>query len=382
MESETIVLEEEQSRDWADETVSARVAAIARGPLADVASKIDSAGYYPLDIMASLGEAGALGVHLDAHGRRFGLSIASMQQASRVCGATGFLMWAHDVCGLYMEQSGNPALTGARLVDHASGQRFGGTALSNPMKALSGIEPMMLKATRVPGGYVINGTLPWVSHIRQGQYCGAIAAVQRDDGASISHEIMFMLECDERVELRHCPVFSGMEGTSTWGIRLRDYFVGEGSMIADPARPFIARIKPAFILLQVGMALGVAQGAIDSCFEVEPMLGHVNRFLHDRPQELAAELDDAMRALARLVNTPFDGSKDYLLDVLDLRVQGAELALRAAQSSLLHQGARGYLMSAAPQRRIRESHFVAIVTPAIKHLRWEMARISREVMPA
>jgi hypothetical protein len=56
--------------------------------------------------------------------------------------------------------------------------------------------------------------------------------------------------------------------------------------------------------------------------------------------------------------------------------------LRAAQASLLHQGARGYLMSAAPQRRIRESHFVAIVTPAIKHLRWEMARLSAEELPA
>ena len=49
---------------------------------------------------------------------------------------------------------------------------------------------------------------------------------------------------------------------------------------------------------------------------------------------------------------------------------------------LLHQGARGYLMSSAVQRRVRESHFVAIVTPAIKHLRKEIARLSAEVMPA
>jgi hypothetical protein len=48
----------------------------------------------------------------------------------------------------------------------------------------------------------------------------------------------------------------------------------------------------------------------------------------------------------------------------------------------MHQGARGYLKSAAPQRRIREAQFVAIVTPAIKHLRWEMARLMKEEMPA
>jgi alkylation response protein AidB-like acyl-CoA dehydrogenase len=68
--------------------------------------------------------------------------------------------------------------------------------------------------------------------------------------------------------------------------------------------------------------------------------------------------------------------------VLDARAHGGELALRAAQSALLHQGARGYLMSSAVQRRVRESHFVAIVTPAIKHLRKEMDRLTREELPA
>jgi len=34
------------------------------------------------------------------------------------------------------------------------------------------------------------------------------------------------------------------------------------------------------------------------------------------------------------------------------------------------------------QRRVRESHFVAIVSPAIKHLRKEMARLSAMELPA
>jgi acyl-coA dehydrogenase-like len=32
-------------------------------------------------------------------------------------------------------------------------------------------------------------------------------------------------------------------------------------------------------------------------------------------------------------------------------------------------------MKSAPQRRVRESHFIAIVTPAIKHIRKEIARL-------
>ena len=69
------------------------------------------------------------------------------------------------------------------------------------------------------------------------------------------------------------------------------------------------------------------------------------------------------------------------VDVLDVRAQVSELSLRA-QSALLHQGARGYLMSSPVQRRIREAHFVAIVTPAIKHLRWEMSKLMKADLAA
>ncbi len=363
-----------------DAAILAATAAIAEGPLAAAAARIDH-GEYPLPILGDLGAAGALGAHLDRNGGRFGLAISAMESASRACGATGFLMWAHDVCGLYLEQSGNPALMGAMLDDHARGRTFGGTALSNPMKAFSGIEPLLLKARKVQGGYAVRGNLPWVSHIGRGQYCGAIAGVEGSDGGT-SHEIMFLLRCDDRADLRTCPTFSGMEGTSTYGIRLDDYFVPEADLIADPARPFIGRIKAAFILLQTGMALGVSAGAIASMREVAGPLGHVNQFLDDQPDDLEAELEEMRAAILALAQTPYDTSKDYLLSVLDARAQGAEFALRTTQSALLHQGARGYLASAGPQRRIREAHFVAIVTPALKHLRWEMARLSRDVLPA
>ena len=359
----------------------ANVKQITTGALASAAYQIDHEGFYPTDILRALGQAGAFGAHLERNGQNTGLAIDAMREIARNCGSTGFLAWCHDVCGLYLEQSGNPALTGVMLDEHACANTLGGTALSNPMKTFAGIEKMLLRAKRVQGGYRVSGALPWVSHIGRGQYCGAIAGVYLDDG-STSHEIMFLLRCTDDVVLRPCPEFSGMEGTSTWGLRLDDYFVGEDALIADPAKPFIARVRAAFILLQTGWALGVTQGGIESMLEVEPLLGHVNKFLNDRPDDMQAELDDLSQRIQTLALTPFDGSTDYVLSVLDARAQSAELSLRASQSALLHQGARGYMMNTAPQRRIREAHFVAIVTPAIKHLRWEMARLSKQVLPA
>ncbi|MEM0911471.1 MAG: acyl-CoA dehydrogenase family protein [Pseudomonadota bacterium] len=360
-----------------EETIVSNVETISRDLLAPEANRIDQEGFYPTEIMSKLGEAGAFATHLDAYGQRFELTLKNMNTISRYCGSTGFITWCQNVCGIYMEASDNPALI-TRLPDHATGISLGGTGLSNPVKALTNIEAMALKAVKVDGGYVVSGLLPWVSHIAHGQYCGTIAGVEGSD----SHEVMFLLDITEQVKLTKCPKFSAMEGTSTWGIHLEDYFVSEDQIIADPVRPFLQRIRGAFILLQTGWGAGVIQASIDACREVESSLGHVNQYLHDRPDELEAELEELTRRMNVLAKTPYENSKEHMLDILDTRAFCSELSLKASQSALLHQGARGYLMKSKPQRLIREAHFVAIVTPAIKHLRWEMAKMMKEPEPA
>ena len=358
------------------------VRSIAQGDLAKNVQAIDQQGLYPESILRQLAAAGAMSAHLRApHGfNDFGLAIQSIAEVSRVCGSTGFMMWCQAVCGLYLQEASSPALQGRTLSMHVSGERLGGTALSNPMKTYAKIESFMLKAVRVKGGYQVSGSLPWVSNLGQGHYCGAIASINNGNDA---RELMFLLRCDAQgVTLRECPHFSGMEGTGTYALHLNDYFVPAAEVIAEPARPLIKKIRAAFVMLQCGMAVGVIQGAIDSMWAVEDQLGHVNRYLEDRPDALEEELNELSARIAMLAQTPFDDSDAFFIQVLDARAHGAELSLRAAQSALLHQGARGYLLSSEVQRRVRESHFVAIVTPAIKHLRSEMARLSQETLPA
>jgi alkylation response protein AidB-like acyl-CoA dehydrogenase len=362
----------------------AAVRVIAQGPLASQAYEIDR-GTYPVDVLKQLAASGAMSAHLeqaDGTPGDYGLAIQAMAEASKVCGATGFMMWCQCVSGLYMQASGNEALMGDRLARHIAGQTLGGTGLSNPMKSFAQIEALLLKATAVEGGYSINGTLPWVSNLAPSHYFGAVATVQTDDTGS-SREVMFMLPCDAPgVTLKPCPEFSGMEGTGTYSVHCKDLFIGADNIVADPAKPCIARLRGGFVLLQCGMAAGVVQGAIDSMWAVEGQLGHVNQFLEDRPNELQVELDELISRVMKLAETPFDTSTDYFINVLDARAHGAELCMRAANSALMHQGARGYLMQSEVQRRVREAQFVAIVTPAIKHLRKEMARLSAEEMPA
>ena len=356
------------------------VRTLAQGPLSARARAIDE-GAYPEDLLTQLAAMGAMGAHIDRPGKpgNYMATIAAMAEAGKVCGATAFMMWCQSVCALYMDASANPALTGERLSAHLAGAGLGGTGLSNPMKSFAQIESFLLKATPTDGGYLVNGTLPWVSNLAGNHYFGAIASVVGANG----QEVMFILKCDAPgVTLKSCPKFSGMEGTGTYAVQCKDLFIGSDDIVADPARPFIRNIRAAFVMLQCGIAAGIIQGAIDSMWAVEDQLGHVNQFLDDRPDQLQAELDDLLGRVTELAQTPYDSSNEFFIDVLNARIDGGELCMRAANSALMHQGARGYLMQSDVQRRVREAQFVAIVTPAIKHLRKEVAALCAEDMPA
>jgi alkylation response protein AidB-like acyl-CoA dehydrogenase len=140
---------------------------------------------------------------------------------------------------------------------------------------------------------------------------------------------------------------------------------------------FLRRARAGIVLLQFGMGVGNIQSCIDMSREVEPLLGHVNRYLDDRPDELQEELDDATEAALALAEDPFEDSDDFFREILQLRLAAGELALRASQSAMLHTGAKGYLQAAPAQRKLREAYFIAIVTPAIKHLRKELDEMAR-----
>lgn len=323
-------------------------------------------GYYPLDEMSILGKAGLFAPHLSEHGSRFDLAILANAQVGRVCGTTAFLTWCHQVMGLYLDQSDNITLKHTILPKHAQAITFGGTALSNPMKTWANIETMRLIAKKDGQGYAITGRLPWISHIAPNQYCGAVAKIDGTDD-----EVFFLLKFDqERAntwQLHTCPTFAGMEGSSTWRIELSDYPISTDDIIALPCKDFIKRIRGAFVLMQMGIGAGIIMGAIDDITEGTAVS---NAFLEDQAGTLQDELNRLMARTATLARTPFETHIDFFLDVLDVRTQGGLLSLKATQAAMLHQGAKGYLLTSAPQRRLREAQFVAIVTPAIKHLRY------------
>ncbi|MDP3585009.1 MAG: acyl-CoA dehydrogenase family protein [Thiobacillus sp.] len=336
---------------------------------------IDQKGVYPGDFLKQLGALGGLGslTPLEHGGTALGLghAIRVIEEASKECVSTGFLLWAEYALQWYVINSSNRALAAEMLPIMARGEVLGGTAQSNSMKSCVGIEEARLKAARVDGGYVINGVLPWVSNIGPEHVFHMGARLPDTPGLVIG----LMHGSTPGLTLMQNAHFIGMEGTNTFACQFRDVFLPDSRVVchAEEFDAFRDRTKSAFILLQMGMGLGLVDACVNMMTRADRQFGHVNRFLDVQADALQAELDAARAATYALADRiERDGSAPHVRETLEVRLAGSELSLKAANAAMLHMGAKGYLSNNAAQRRLREAYFIAIVTPAIKHLRKEL----------
>lgn len=337
-------------------------------------------GQYPRDFMRALGKLGGFAAVVPQEQGGQGLSLAEqldvISAVGEQCGATAFSVWCQSVSTWYLHSTSNALAKARFLTDVANGDLLCGTGMSNTVKHLAGIEKMHLNAEQQGDKYIVNGVLPWVSNIGEEHLIIVCAQLAPE------RYVMFAVQCNaDNLSLHDCPAFSGMEGTQTYNVRFNNVVISQDQVLAHPEqfKAYIDTIKPGFILTQAGMGFGVAQASIDTIAQTNKTHAHVNMYLDDQEQELEQELNQLKETAYQLAAQIHQGEA-LLIDVLRLRAKASELCLRATNSAALHAGARGYLMRHGAQRRSREAMFVAIVTPALKHLRKEIAHLQAEAM--
>ncbi len=347
----------------------------ARTELRPLADAIDREGFYPETYLRELGKLGGFAAAVPTEYDGLGLDLSTQIDIttliSRECGSTGFMVWCQSTCAWYLLNSPNAEVRDRYLKDVARARLLAGTGMSNTVKHLAGIEKINLRAVRTEDGYQVSGSLPWVSNV-SADHLAVVAAYVQDEGY-----IMFAVRCDTPgVSLRPCLEFSGMEGTQTLCIRFDKVRLNQADIIAHPEQfnAYIQRIKPGFVLGQTGMGLGIIEASLETMEDTNATHAHVNVFLDDQVDDLRAQLQPLKSRIRELARATKNGNPQ-VLDVLKARLAISELCLRATHSAVLHTGAKGYLMNHPAQRRQREAVFVAIVTPALKHLRKEIHAI-------
>lgn len=353
-----------------------RVAARVKSELAPQVVDIDVKGVYPDAFLRGLGADGLYAAHVPAAmgGAGLGLDalIRGMEEVSKVCGSTGFMAWCQSALAWYLVNTDNAALRERLLPGVMRGEILGGTGLSNLMKNCAEIEELRLKAKRVDGGYMVNGVLPWVSNLGPDHWFGVGIAVE-----GMGTMLAAVHGGQQGLNMVQNAHFVALEGTRTFACQFRNVFVPDAEVLAHPAEfaDFVKRIKPGFVTMQCGIALGLIDDCVAIMRESDETHAHVNQYLDDQADGLAAELEGARSAIYDLASRISAKAPVTPKEVLSLRAAGSELALKASNAAMLHSGAKGYLIRNPAQRRVREAIFVAIVTPALKHLRKELAAL-------
>ena len=356
--------------------VQEKVGSIARKALTGMVAEIDQQAVYPESIIRELGASGAFAMHLPGYAPgapSLRNAIEAMQTVGEQCLSTSFCMWCQDALGWYIYNSDNEALKEKLGPSVAAGKVLGGTGLSNPMKTLYNIERLRLSGTKVPGGYKVKGLLPWVSNLGDDHYFGGIFELKDTPG----HYVMAVIDCsDDAVTLSMDNKFVALDGTRTFAVQVRDLFIPDQLILADPIDSYLPKIRGGFVLLQAGMAFGLIQSSIDLMKQMRPSLGHVNKYLEEQPEAFEEELAGMKELVWELCETPHETDPEYWRNVIQARLVAGEATVKAAHAAMLHCGARGYVENAEAQRRLRESYFVAIVTPATKQLRKMLAEMA------
>ena len=321
--------------------------------------RIDAEAYYAENYLRKLGEAGFLSSENKSKKDTIMDEMYLVEETAKVCMTTAFCLWCHLAALTYVRNTKNEKLKNELLPALESGEILAGTGLSNPMKFYAGLEKLHLSAKKVEGGYLVSGVLPSVSNLGKGHSFGFVA------GLNDTEQIMGIVSCDvEGLQLKEKVDYLAINGSATYACSFKDVFIPNENILSEDAGAFIEVIRPAFLLYQIPLGLGVTQASIESIEKVCQRQNGCNQYLKNRPEDLRQE-EEKIQAK---IQTLFDQEHVPFKEIAAIRLQSAYLTLEAVQASMLHNGSAGYLQNCAPSRRLREAYFFANLTPTIKHL--------------
>lgn len=226
----------------------------------------DEAQHFPVDLFKKLGEQGFMGVLVPEEYGGSGLGyneyVAVIDEIAQVCGSIGLSVAAHNsLCTGHILQHGNEAQKKKYLPLLASGEWIGAWGLTEPNTGSDALR-MKCVATKVAGGWVINGTKNWITHGKSGNV--AVVLVRTGELLDSRGISAFIVE-------RETKGFSagkkenklGMRASETAEMIFDECFVPDENLIGQEGEGFIQAMK----ILDGGrisiaaLSLGIAKGA-------------------------------------------------------------------------------------------------------------------------
>lgn len=339
--------------------------------IAPLAAKADAEDWFPRDeLWTRMGELGLHGITVEEEHGGLGLGylehVIAVEEVSRASAAIGLSYGAHsNLCVNQIRRWGSAEQKAKYLPGLISGAHVGSLAMSEA-GAGSDVVSMKLKADRVQGGYILNGTKFWITNATCADTLVVYAKTSPDAGSR--GITAFLIEKD-------MPGFSigqkidkvGMRGSPTAELVFTDCEVSE-DQVMGPENGGVGVLMSGLDYERVvlaGLQLGIMQACLDT---VIPYVRERKQF--GKPigsfQLMQAKVADmyvmlqSARSYVYNVAKACDAGQTTRFDAAGAILLASENAVKVAGEAIQALGGAGYTKDWPVERYWRDAKLLDI----------------------
>lgn len=224
----------------AEEELVARARAFAARHVAPQAAGWERERRMPLETLAAAAAEGLTGIEvpksLGGQGARFGAKLRVAEAIAEHCMAFSFSLINTQNIAAKLAREGRPAQIERYLPDLLAARKLGATALTEP-GAGSDFSAIALRASKVPGGFRLNGEKAWITNAAQASVF--VVYAQTDPAAGWRGIAGFLVDAEHEGFTRRPPFeLLGGHAIGAGGFALQDYFVPDADLLHPAGEAF------------------------------------------------------------------------------------------------------------------------------------------------
>lgn len=239
---------------------------VAREKVAPRADAIDRDAEYPQDMFELLKELGLFALPLPTEHGGTGSLLAgciAVEEFGRVCYNTGYLLVVQWVAFGALHAAGNPEQKARFLPGLASGELRGAFSTTEAQSG-SDVSGIKTRATRVDGGYRLNGSKIWCTNSDVADF--VLVGAKTTDAGKDSINLFIVEKGTEGFSVGRKEDKMGARGIPSCPLFFDNAFVPEANRMGPEGGQSFKLVMEAFNTsrpIVAARAVGLAQGAID-----------------------------------------------------------------------------------------------------------------------